>query len=581
MGNFEITDNFYLDGKPFQIISGAIHYFRIVPEYWQDRLEKLKAMGCNTVETYIPWNMHEPKKGEFHFEGMLDIERFVKTAQELGLYVILRPSPYICAEWQFGGLPAWLLAEDGMKLRVSYPPFLKHVQDYYDVLLKKIVPYQINYGGPVILMQVENEYGYYANDREYLLAMRDKMQKGGVVVPLVPSDGPFEENLNGGHLEGALPTGNFGSKTEERFEVLKKYTDGGPLMCTEFWVGWFDHWGNGGHMTGNLEESVKDLDKMLELGHVNIYMFEGGTNFGFMNGSNYYDELTPDVTSYDYDALLTEDGQITEKYRRYRDVIAKYREIPEVTFTTEIKRKAYGTLPVKEKVSLFSVLDDLSAPVESSFPQSMEKLGQNYGYILYHSTLDTEEKLEKLRLWEANDRANIFVDQKPVTTLYDLELLKEKELDVTFERGADFDILMENMGRVNFGPRMEHQRKGIGQCVQVNGHMHNHWKQYTLPLDNIEKVDFSKEYKEGLPGFYRFTVDIDETADTFLDFEGWGKGCVFVNGFNIGRFWEIGPQKRLYIPAPLLKKGENEIIVFETEGKTRDTIVLKDEPDIG
>ena len=581
MGNFEIKDNFYLDGKPFQIISGAIHYFRIVPEYWKDRLEKLKAMGCNTVETYIPWNMHEPKKGEFHFEGMLDIERFVKTAQELGLYVILRPSPYICAEWEFGGLPAWLLAEDGMKLRVSYPPFLKHVQDYYDVLLKKIVPYQINYGGPVILMQVENEYGYYANDREYLLAMKDKMQKDGVVVPLVTSDGPFEENLNGGHLEGALPTGNFGSKTEERFEVLKKYTDGGPLMCTEFWVGWFDHWGNGGHMTGNLEESVKDLDKMLELGHVNIYMFEGGTNFGFMNGSNYYDELTPDVTSYDYDALLTEDGQITEKYRRYRDVIAKYREIPEVTFTTEIKRKAYGTLPVKEKVSLFSVLDDLSAPVESSFPQSMEKLGQNYGYILYHSTLDTEEKLEKLRLWEANDRANIFVDQKPVTTLYDLELLKEKELDVTFERGADFDILMENMGRVNFGPRMEHQRKGIGQCVQVNGHMHNHWKQYTLPLDNIEKVDFSKEYKEGLPGFYRFTVDIDETADTFLDFEGWGKGCVFVNGFNIGRFWEIGPQKRLYIPAPLLKKGENEIIVFETEGKTRDTIVLKDEPDIG
>ena len=581
MGNFEIKDNFYLDGKPFQIISGAIHYFRIVPEYWKDRLEKLKAMGCNTVETYIPWNMHEPKKGEFHFEGMLDIERFIKTAQDLGLYVILRPSPYICAEWEFGGLPAWLLAEDGMKLRVSYPPFLKHVQDYYDVLLKKIVPYQINYGGPVILMQVENEYGYYANDREYLLAMKDKMQKDGVVVPLVTSDGPFEENLNGGHLEGALPTGNFGSKTEERFEVLKKYTDGGPLMCTEFWVGWFDHWGNGGHMTGNLEESVKDLDKMLELGHVNIYMFEGGTNFGFMNGSNYYDELTPDVTSYDYDALLTEDGQITEKYRRYRDVIAKYREIPEVTFTTEIKRKAYGTLQAKEKVSLLSVLDDLSTPVESSFPQSMEKLGQNYGYILYHSTLDTEEKLEKLRLGEANDRANIFVDQKPVTTLYDLELLKEKELDVTFERGADFDILMENMGRVNFGPRMEHQRKGIGQCVQVNGHMHNHWKQYTLPLDNIEKVDFSKEYKEGLPGFYRFTVDIDETADTFLDFEGWGKGCVFVNGFNIGRFWEIGPQKRLYIPAPLLKKGENEIIVFETEGKTRDTIVLKDEPDIG
>ena len=581
MGQFEIKDNFYLNGEPFQVISGSIHYFRVVPEYWRDRLEKLKAMGCNTVETYIPWNMHEPNKGEFHFEGILDVEKFVRTAQELGLYVIIRPSPYICAEWEFGGLPAWLLKEDGMRLRAVYEPFLKHIREYYEVLMPKLIPLQITQGGPVIMMQVENEYGYYGDDTRYMEIMRDIMVEAGVEVPLISSDGPFDESLSCGKVDGVQVMGNFGSRTKERFEVLSRYNDGGPLMCAEFWVGWFDHWGNGGHMTGNLEESVKDLDKMLELGHVNIYMFEGGTNFGFMNGSNYYDELTPDVTSYDYDALLTEDGQITEKYRRYRDVIAKYREIPEVTFTTEIKRKAYGTLPVKEKVSLFSVLDDLSAPVESSFPQSMEKLGQNYGYILYHSTLDTEEKLEKLRLWEANDRANIFVDQKPVTTLYDLELLKEKELDVTFERGADFDILMENMGRVNFGPRMEHQRKGIGQCVQVNGHMHNHWKQYTLPLDNIEKVDFSKEYKEGLPGFYRFTVDIDETADTFLDFEGWGKGCVFVNGFNIGRFWEIGPQKRLYIPAPLLKKGENEIIVFETEGKTRDTIVLKDEPDIG
>ena len=339
---FEIRNNFYLDGKPFHIISGAIHYFRIVPQYWRDRLEKLKAMGCNTVETYIPWNMHEPRKGEFCFDGMLDVVEFVQTAQKLGLYVILRPSPYICAEWEFGGLPAWLLAEDGMRLRVSYKPFLRHVKEYYEVLMKKIVPLQVDYGGPVILMQVENEYGYYANDKKYMETIKKMMIEQGVTVPLITSDGPFEENLNGGILEGTLPTGNFGSKTEERFEVLQKYTKEKPLMCAEFWVGWFDHWGNGGHMTGNLEESVKDLDKMLELGHVNIYMFEGGTNFGFMNGSNYYDALTPDVTSYDYDGVLTEDGQITEKYRRYQKVIAKYREIPEVKFTTDIKRKEYG-----------------------------------------------------------------------------------------------------------------------------------------------------------------------------------------------------------------------------------------------
>ncbi len=581
MGKFEIKDTFYLDGSPFQIISGAIHYFRIMPEYWRDRLEKAKAMGLNTIETYVPWNVHEPVRGEFHFDGLLDLKRFICLADELGLYVIIRPSPYICAEWEFGGLPAWLLAEDGMKLRVNYPPFLDAVEEYYKVLLPKITPYQIDKGGPVILMQVENEYGYYANDNTYMESIKGLMRKYGVTVPLVTSDGPFPENLNGGKMEGILPTGNFGSRTEERFDVLKEYTEDGPLMCTEFWVGWFDHWGNGGHMRGNLEESVKDLDKMLKLGHVNIYMFEGGTNFGFMNGANYYDELMPDVTSYDYDALLTEDGQITEKYRRYQEVISKYAPIPEVKFSTKITRRAYGTIEIREKVSLFSVLEDISSPVESSYPQSMERLGQAYGYILYHSRLDTEASLESIRLWEANDRANILVGKKPLLTLYDRELLTEHKLSRALQGEEDIDILVENMGRVNFGPRMERQRKGIDQCVQINGHMHNHWKQYPLPLDNIDKVDFSKEYMSETPSFYRFAFLAEETGDTFLDVEGWGKGCAFVNGFNIGRFWEIGPQKRLYIPAPLLKSGENEIIIFETEGKISDKITLRDEPDLG
>lgn len=585
MGLFEIKDNFYLNGTPFQIISGAIHYFRVVPEYWQDRLEKLKAMGCNTVETYIPWNMHEPKKGEFHFEGMLDVQKFIETAQNLGLYVIIRPSPYICAEWEFGGLPAWLLCEEGMRLRVSDPKFLKHVEEYYRVLLPKITPYQIDQGGPVILMQVENEYGYYANDKAYLEAIRTMMADDGVTVPLVTSDGPFPESLNGGTLEGILPTGNFGSRTKERFATLSQYTKGGPLMCTEYWVGWFDHWGNGGHMTGNLEESVKDLDDMLSMGHVNIYMFEGGTNFGFMNGSNYYEALTPDVTSYDYDAVLTEDGRITEKYRRYREVIAKYADIPEVSFSADIRRKSYGVISVKEKVSLFSVLDQISTPVHLVSPVSMERLGQSYGYILYRSVLHTEENVEKIRLWGANDRANIFIGKQPVLTLYDRELLEEHTVGQknaeTFVKGSEMDILVENMGRVNFGPRMEQQRKGIDHCVQINGHMQNGWDIYPLPLDNLQCLDFSRQYMGGTPSFYRFVFEAEETADTFLDFDGWGKGCAFVNGFPIGRFWEIGPQRRLYIPGPLLKKGENEIILFETEGKSRDCIVLLDEPDIG
>ncbi len=593
MGCFEIKDTFYLNGEPFQIISGAFHYFRTVPEYWRDRLEKLKAMGCNTVETYIPWNLHESRKGEFCFEGILDVERFIQLAQELGLYVIIRPSPYICAEWEFGGLPAWLLQEEGMKLRVSYPPFLRHVEEYYKVLLPRITPWQTTQGGPVILMQVENEYGYYANDRDYLETVKKYMIDNGVEVPLVTSDGPYPESFRAGKVSGALPTGNFGSRTEERFEIMKSFTDGGPLMCTEFWVGWFDHWGNGGHMRGNLEESVRDLERMLELGHVNIYMFEGGTNFGFMNGSNYYDALTPDVTSYDYDGVLTEDGQITEKYRRYQEVIGKFVNLPKVCFSTQIVRKDYGVLKVQQKVSLYDTLDKISTPIHSVYPQSMERLGQNYGYILYRTSLHTEERLEKIRLWGANDRANILLDGKPILTMYDRELLEEKELDITVEKNARLDILVENMGRVNFGPRMELQRKGIDQCVQMNGHMHNHWEQYPLPLDNTELIDFSaadnqcgqgqsiKKDVQGEPTFYRFTFIAEEVGDTFLDFEGWGKGVAIVNGFNIGRFWEIGPQKRLYIPGPLLKSGENEIILFETEGKAPGVISLKGEPDIG
>lgn len=580
-GIFECKDNFYLNGEPFQIISGGIHYFRIVPEYWRDRLEKLKAMGCNTVETYIPWNMHEQEKGKYCFEGMLDVVKFVKTAEELGLYVILRPSPYICAEWEFGGLPAWLLAEEGMKLRCTYEPFLKHVEAYYDKLFEMITPLQINHGGPVILMQVENEYGYYGSDGQYLETMKKMMTDRGVVVPLVTSDGPMEESLSCGHIEGVLPTGNFGSHTKERFEVLKKYTNGGPLMCTEFWVGWFDHWGNGGHMTGNLEQSVKDLDDMLRLGHVNIYMFEGGTNFGFMNGSNYYDALTPDVTSYDYDGILTEDGQITEKYKRYKEVIAKYTKIPQVSLSTDIKRKQYGTLHVTERVSLSETLHTLSAATENVNPVSMERLGQNYGYTLYRTKLEKEQNLEKIKLWKANDRANIFLDGQPVKVLYDRELLEEHELKREITKNARLDILMENMGRVNFGPRMEEQRKGIDGCVQVNGHIHHNWEMYPLPLTNISEVDFTQEYIQNTPAFHKFTFDIEETADTFLDFAGWGKGCVFVNGVNIGRFWEIGPQKRLYIPAPFLKTGTNNIIIFETDGKTADTITLCDMPDIG
>ncbi|MDF2869283.1 MAG: Beta-galactosidase [Anaerocolumna sp.] len=577
----EIKDKFYVNGKPVQIISGAIHYFRIVPEYWRDRLEKLKAMGCNTVETYVPWNLHEPQKGTYCFEGILDIKKFLEIAAELELWVIFRPSPYICAEWEFGGLPAWLLAEDGMRFRSSYPSFIQHTADYYKKLFEITAPLQLPLGGPIILIQVENEYGYYADDTSYLEQMKQLMVDNGACVPFVTSDGPWGDALECGKLEGVLPTGNFGSKMKAQFDVLKEHTNGGPLMCMEFWVGWFDHWGNGGHKTSNMEENCKDLDEALQYGNINIYMFIGGTNFGFMNGSNYYDELTPDVTSYDYDAVLTECGDITPKYEAFKEIIGKYVQLPVVEFTTKIEKKAYGKLICKEKVGLFESLEVISTPVTDLFPKSMEKLGQSYGYTLYRSSLVKEKKLDKIRLYNANDRAKIYISQEPVATLYDRELLYEHAISYEYEKGSTIDILMENMGRVNFGPYLDKQRKGIDGSVVINGHQHMNWEHYTLPLDNLHKLDFTKGFREQKPAFYRFELLVEEKGDTFIDMEGWGKGCVFINGFNLGRFWEIGPQKRLYLPAPLLKEGINEIIVFETEGKASEQLVLCDKPDLG
>lgn len=580
MARFEIKDDFYLDGKRFKIISGSIHYFRVVPEYWQDRLEKLAAMGCNTVETYIPWNMHEKKKGQFDFSGMLDIKRFVELAAGLGLYVILRPSPYICAEWEFGGLPAWLLAEEGMRLRCCYAPYLKHVREYYEKLFSILAPLQITRGGPVILFQIENEYGYYGDDTKYLEWMRDAMTELGIEVPFVVSDGPWGDALLCGAVEGALSTGNFGSKAEEQFNQIKRVMGNIPLMCMEFWVGWFDSWGCGAHHKADAKQHAKNLQDILERGHVNIYMFEGGTNFGFMNGANYYDVLTPDVTSYDYDAVLTEWGDLTEKYYAFQKVISNFRELPDISFSTEIKKRQYGRLEIKEKVSLFAVLNDISAPVKSLCPMSMEQLGQGYGYTLYCTELKKENGLEKIRLYGANDRALLFLDEKLEGTLYDRELLSEKAFPSRIP-GKKLAILMENMGRVNFGPMLEKQHKGIKDAVVINEHQHYHWTHYPLPLDNLDKLDFQKGYTQGVPAFYRFEFEAQEAADTFLDFEGFGKGCAFINGFALGRFWEIGPQKRLYIPGPLIHIGKNEIILFETEGKAGEFITLSDQPDIG
>lgn len=578
----EIKEQFYSDGKPFRIVSGAVHYFRTVPEYWRDRLEKLVNMGCNTAETYIPWNFHEPDRGSFIWDGMRDICRFIETARDLGLYMIIRPSPYICAEWEFGGLPAWLLKDRNMRLRCSYKPYLDAVKAYYSVLIPKLAPYQIDRGGNIILVQIENEYGYYGNDTAYLEFLRDLMQELGITVPFVTSDGPWSENIfKSGMVDGALPTGNFGSGAEWQFGQMKKIMGGDkPLMCMEFWNGWFDAWGEEHHTTPP-EKANAELEELLKRGSLNFYMFEGGTNFGFMNGRNCGNK-TADVTSYDYDSPLTEDGQITEKYRLFKETISKYETVREVPLTTEIKRKAYGEISCAGRADLFSVLQKIADPVKSAYPLTMEDIGQNYGYILYRLNVKADETVNEVRLENAADRVLCYHDGEYLYTAF-AENIHEKFEPTEKKAGGKIDLLCENMGRENFGTGLENQRKGIMGGVKINDHRYFGYEIFPLPLDEnqLDKIDFSNGCKENVPAFYKFEFEAEDLGDTFLDTAGFGKGCAFINGFNLGRFWEIGPQKRLYVPAPLLKKGKNILIIFETEGKASDRISLAGEPDLG
>ena len=579
MGTFTVNErHFLLDGEPFRLLSGAMHYFRVPAASWDDRLAKLRAMGLNTVETYVAWNLHEPRPGEFHFEDNLDLVEYIRCAERHALRVIVRPGPYICAEWDLGGLPAWLLNDPGMRLRCCYPPYLQAVDRFLDALMPQLTPLQITRGGPILAMQVENEYGSYGNDKEYLRFLENGIRARGVDVLLFTSDGPTDEMLQNGTLPHLLKTANFGSQPQEAFATLRAYQPDGPLVCTEYWNGWFDHWGES-HHTREPEEAAATLDEMLAAGaSVNFYMFHGGTNFGFLNGANDFGGVyQPTTTSYDYDAPLNEAGDPTPKYALYREVLSKYTTLPALPLPTPAPKQAIGSVQCHESIGLFDALPVLSEPRASVTPEPMEYFAQNYGFILYRTTLTGPRPDAELTVRGLHDRAQVFGDGELLGTLERGPVEASLTLNIP-AAGLTLDILVENMGRVNFGPSLL-DRKGITEGVQLGQQYLYHWDVYPLPLDQLDTLVWKTSERHNGPAFYRAHFEATSQLDTFLALPGWTKGVCWLNGFNLGRYWQRGPQKTLYVPGSLLKPGQNELILFELHKAGERTIELRAEPE--
>ena len=580
MGDFAIGDtDFLLDGAPFRVLAGAIHYFRVHPDHWADRIHKARLMGLNTIETYVAWNAHSPVRGQFRTDAQLDLARFLDLIAAEGMYAIVRPGPFICAEWDNGGLPGWLFRDPAVGVRRNEPLYLAAVAEYFAQLLPIVASRQIDRGGPVILVQIENEYGAYGNDKDYLRALVDLTRAGGITVPLTTIDQPTDQMLEDGSLPGLHKTGSFGSRASERLATLRRHQPTGPLMCAEFWNGWFDHWGAHHHTTSS-EDSARELDELLAAGaSVSLYMFTGGTNFGFTNGANDKGVFEATVTSYDYDAPLSESGQVTPKYLAFREVLARYGPMT-AELPASVPDAPSFDVVLDESVALWDALPELAdqAGVPVSGLPSMDSLGRYTGFALYRSGLAPGSHV--LSFGEVRDRAQVFVDGRPAGVLQ----RDHHDRSITLPEGVRLDILVEDQGRVNYGPRIGEDKGLIGPAT-LDGAEAGGWQVLTLDVDRFARsgsaafapatVDFLRG-----PAFARGRFDAEPGLDLFLSTAGWGKGQAWINGFNLGRFWDRGPQTTLYVPGPVLAE-RNEIVILFLHGTGSSRARFVSRPDLG
>lgn len=557
-------DHFVLDGKPFQIISGEMHYARIPREYWRDRLKKARAMGLNTVSTYVFWNVHEPKPGVYDFSGGADVAEFIRMAQEEGLYVILRPGPYSCAEWDLGGFPAWLLADPTIVLRSTDEKFMGPAERWLKRLGQALAPLQRARGGPILAVQVENEYGSFGNDKQYMKRIYHAVRAAGFTDSLLyTADGGDE--LAAGTLPDLHAAVNFGpGEAKREFAKLTKFRPGPPMFNSEYWDGWFDHWGEHHHLTDTAQQA-KEIDWILSQGYsINLYMFHGGTSFGFMSGANWdHKNYEPDVTSYDYDAPLSEWGTLTKKFAAFREVVAKHRpgvEIPDPPAPMPIIE--IPEFELRESAPLWSNLPDA---VSMDRPRNMESFGQSYGYILYRTKLKSAAKGD-LVLPDLRSYARVYVNSKLVGAAD--RRLKQDQIRVQGNAGDTLDILVEGTGRINFSRELLTERQGIDGAATLAGQELTGWLVFPLAMEDFSRLKYSTDANASRPAFYRGHFDLTTTGDTFLDLRRWAKGAVWINGHALGRFWNVGPQQTLYLPAPFLKKGSNEVVVFTVGGHT-------------